>query len=222
VPVLRFYASCHTRATPTLHGAGGDARSGISDVLDLADEAGLILLAPESRGRSWDVLVGGYGPDVVFIDRSLGQTFDRLAVDAEKVAVVGFSDGASYALSLGPTNGDLFTRVIAFSPGFASPGARRGMPPVFVSHGTRDGVSPIERCSRRIVPRLEREGYEVRYREFDGPHTVSRSIARGSWVGRRILRYGRRGRPIGGPVSIVAPTSAPSKAPCRVGRLRLS
>ena len=124
-----------------LHGAGGDARSGISDVLDLADEAGLILLAPESRGRSWDVLVGGYGPDVVFIDRSLGQTFDRLAVDAEKVAVVGFSDGASYALSLGPTNGDLFTRVIAFSPGFASPGARRGMPPVFVSHGTRDGVS---------------------------------------------------------------------------------
>ena len=153
MPVLRFYASCHTRATPTLHGAGGDARSGISDVLDLADEAGLILLAPESRGRSWDVLVGGYGPDVVFIDRSLGQTFDRLAVDAEKVAVVGFSDGASYALSLGPTNGDLFTRVIAFSPGFASPGARRGMPPVFVSHGTRDGVSPIERCSRRIACR---------------------------------------------------------------------
>src|SRR3712207_5704459 len=73
VPVLRFYASCHTRATPTLHGAGGDARSGISDVLDLADEAGFILLAPESRGRSRDVLVGGYGPDVVFIDRSLGQ-----------------------------------------------------------------------------------------------------------------------------------------------------
>jgi phospholipase/carboxylesterase len=98
--------------------------------------------------------------------------------------VVGFSDGASYALSLGPTNGDLFTRVIAFSPGFASPGARRGMPPVFVSHGTRDGVPPIERCSRRIVPRLEREGYEVRYREFDGPHTVPRSIAREAlgWV----------------------------------------
>ena len=168
------------------------------------------------------MLVGGYGPDVVFIDRSLGQMFDRLAVDAEKVAVVGFSDGASYALSLGPTNGDLFTRVIAFSPGFASPGARRGMPPVFVSHGTSDGVLPIERCSRRIVPRLEREGYEVRYREFDGPHTVPRSIARGSWVGRRRPRYRRRGRPIGGPVSIVAPTSSPSNAPCRVGRLRLS
>ncbi len=161
-----------------LHGAGGSARSGISHFLDLADEAGLVLLAPESRGRTWDVLVGGYGPDVAFIDRALGQTFDRLAVDPGRLAAVGFSDGASYALSLGLTNGDLFTRVIAFSPGFAAPAARRGRPPIFVSHGTRDRVLPIERCSRRIVPVLKREGYEVSYREFDGGHAVPRSIAR--------------------------------------------
>ena len=25
--------------------------------------AGVVLLAPESRGRTWDVLVDGYGPD---------------------------------------------------------------------------------------------------------------------------------------------------------------
>ena len=161
-----------------LHGAGGDARSGISHFLDLADEAGLVLLAPESRGRTWDVLLGGYGPDAAFIDRALGQTFDRLAVDAERLAVGGFFDGASYALSLGLTNGDLFTRVIAFSPGFGAPAARRGKPPVFVSHGTRDRVLPVERCSRRIVPALKREGYEVCYREFDGGHAVPRPIAR--------------------------------------------
>ena len=35
-----------------LHGAGGNARSGISPFLNLADETGLVLLAPESRGRS--------------------------------------------------------------------------------------------------------------------------------------------------------------------------
>ncbi len=161
-----------------LHGAGGSARGGISHFLDLADEAGLVLLAPESRGRTWDVLVGGYGPDVAFIDKALGQTFDRLAVDPGRLAAVGFSDGASYALSLGLTNGDLFTRVIAFSPGFAAPAARRGRPPIFVSHGTRDRVLPIERCSRRIVPVLKREEYEVSYREFDGGHAVPRSIAR--------------------------------------------
>ena len=161
-----------------LHGAGGDARGGISRFLDLADEAGLILLAPESRGRTWDVLVGGYGPDVEFIDRALEQTFDRLDVDAGSLAVAGFSDGASYALSVGLTNGDLFTHVIAFSPGFASPAAYRGEPPIFVSHGTRDKVLPIADTSRRIVPELERTGYEVRYQEFDGPHTVPESVTR--------------------------------------------
>ena len=161
-----------------LHGAGGDARSGISHFLDLADEAGLVLLAPESRGRTWDVLTGGYGPDVAFIDRALGHVFERLAVDAERVAAVGFSDGASYALSLGLTNGDLFTRLIAFSPGFMAPATVRGEPPIFVSHGIHDRVLPIDRCSRRIVPVLERGGYKVRYREFDGAHAVPRSVAR--------------------------------------------
>jgi phospholipase/carboxylesterase len=162
----------------TLHGAGGSARTGISHFLQLADTAGVVLLAPESRGRSWDVLAGGYGPDVEFIDRTLEWAFDRLALDTRRLAITGFSDGASYALSLGLTNGDLFTHVIAFSPGFMVPASRRGKPPVFVSHGTRDRVLPIERCSRRIVPQLDRAGYQVRYREFDGPHTVPESIAR--------------------------------------------
>jgi phospholipase/carboxylesterase len=162
----------------TLHGAGGDARSGISHFLHLADEAGVVLLAPESRGRTWDVLVGGYGPDVEFIDRALEWAFDRVALDTRRLAITGFSDGASYGLSLGLTNGDLFTHLIAFSPGFMAPATRRGKPPVFVSHGTRDRVLPIERCSRRIVPQLDHAGYRVRYREFDGPHLVPASIAR--------------------------------------------
>jgi phospholipase/carboxylesterase len=162
----------------TLHGAGGSARSGISHFLHLADTAGVVLLAPESRGRTWDVLVDGYGPDVEFIDRTLQWAFDRLALDTRRLAIMGFSDGASYGLSLGLTNGDLFTHLIAFSPGFMVPASRRGKPPVFVSHGTRDRVLPIERCSRRIVPQLDRAGYQVRYREFDGPHTVPEPIAR--------------------------------------------
>jgi predicted esterase len=162
----------------TLHGAGGNARSGISHFLRLADEAGIVLLAPESRGRTWDVLVGGYGPDVEFIDRALERVFDRLALDTRRLAMTGFSDGASYALSLGLTNGDLFTHLIAFSPGFMVPATKRGKPPVFVSHGTRDGVLPIQETSRRIVPELERDDYEVRYQEFDGPHTVPEPVAR--------------------------------------------
>ena len=163
-----------------LHGSMGDAHSGISPFLDMADEAGLILLAPESRDRrDWDfVFPGYYGPDVEFIDRALKQTFDRLAVDAGRLAIEGFSDGGSYALSLGLANGDLFTHVIAFSPGLVEQVAQRGgQPSIFIAHGTRDEVLPIDVSSGRRVARLERDGYEVHYRKFDGGHTVFPEIA---------------------------------------------
>ena len=157
-----------------LHGAGEDARAGLALLRGQADRAGLILLAPTSRGPTSDVIVGRgrYGPDVAAIDRALERTFSRYAVDPARVAVGGYSDGASYALSLGITNGDLFTHVLAFSPGFMTPAAQRGSPRIFVSHGTRDKWLPIDRCSRRIVPQLERAGYDVRYREFEGGHMV--------------------------------------------------
>ena len=161
-----------------LHGAGGHARQGLELLRSLADAAGLLLLAPASREHTWDLLVGRrYGPDLALIDRALEQTFSRYAVAPERVAIGGFSDGASYALSLGITNGDLFTHVIAFSPGFMAPAGQTGSPRIFISHGTRDGVLPIDRCSRRIVPQLERAGYDVLYREFDGGHMISPDIA---------------------------------------------
>jgi phospholipase/carboxylesterase len=58
------------------------------------------------------------------------------------------------------------------------PAGQEGSPHIFVSHGTRDRWLPIDRCSRVIVPRLERAGYEVRYREFEGGHVVPPEIAR--------------------------------------------
>ncbi|HYG79829.1 MAG TPA: alpha/beta hydrolase-fold protein [Pyrinomonadaceae bacterium] len=138
----------------------------------------MLLLAPDSRRQTWDVIEGVYGPDVAYIDRALEQTFGLYTVDPARVAVGGFSDGASYALSLGLTNGDLFTHVIAFSPGFMAPAGQQGAPRLFVSHGARDRVLPVDACSRRIVPRLKRAGYDVLYREFDGPHTVPHEVAR--------------------------------------------
>jgi phospholipase/carboxylesterase len=136
------------------------------------------VLAPDSRASSWDFLRGGYGPDVAFIDRALDHVFDRCAIDPARIALAGFSDGASYALSLGLANGDLFTHLIAFSPGFAAPQTQVGAPRVFVSHGTGDPVLPIDRCSRRLVPVLRAGGYALEYTEFDGGHTVPRDLTR--------------------------------------------
>lgn len=73
--------------------------------------------------------------------------------------------------------GDLFTHIIAFSPGFMAPPMQVGEPRIYVSHGTGDRVLPIDRCSRRLVPSISRAGYDVRYEEFAGSHTVPANIA---------------------------------------------
>jgi phospholipase/carboxylesterase len=159
-----------------LHGADGNAAAGLELLRSQADRLGMIVLAPSARGRTWDLILSGFGPDVAAIDTLLTDVFASYALDPARLAIAGFSDGASYALSLGLTNGDLFSHVVAFSPGYYRTAAAPGRPPVFVSHGTADDVLPIDRTSRRLVPRLERAGYDVRYHEFEGGHTVPEAI----------------------------------------------
>lgn len=162
----------------TLHGAGGTAQHGLDHLLAAAEDRGALLVSPRATRSTWDAVLGGFGPDVTLIDTLLAEVFERYSVDPLQVAVSGFSDGASYALSLGLANGDLFTSVLAFSPGFIAPARTHGSPAVFVTHGIADDVLPIDRCSRRVVPALRRAGYRVEYREFDGPHTVPPDLAR--------------------------------------------
>lgn len=85
-------------------------------------QTGMILLSPQSQSSSWDVIRGGYGPDVQIMDKALKSVFERYTIDPQKCSIGGFSDGASYALSVGTTNGDLFSHIVAFSPGFMRPG----------------------------------------------------------------------------------------------------
>lgn len=164
------------RLVMMLHGAGGVASSALNILRDEADRHRLLLLAPKSTARTWDVITGEYGPDVRNLDRLLTEV--AAVYPLRGYTVAGFSDGASYALSLGLTNGDVFDSVIAFSPGFQAAEATHGRPHVFVSHGREDQVLPIDRCSRRIVPALEKSGYDVTYHEFADGHAVPKAIQR--------------------------------------------
>jgi len=160
-----------------LHGAGRNGQA-MDYTFSLADDFGIVIVAPDSRDRTWDAVLGGFGADVAYIDAALRYTFARCAVDSTRLALGGFSDGASYALSLGTANGDLFSHVMAFSPGFIARAEHRGKPRIFISHGQQDAVLPITTTRRKIVPQLTGLGYDVTFREFDGPHTVPLPIAR--------------------------------------------
>ncbi len=155
-----------------LHGAGGRPESMLGLALQPAQRLGFAVLAPKSLGPTWDVLQGGFGPDVGFIDEALDEVFGSAAIDPGRIGVAGFSDGASYALSLGLLNGGLASDVLAFSPGFAAARRPEGRPRVFISHGVDDRVLPIDRCGRLLARQLAAAGYDVLYREFDGGHVV--------------------------------------------------
>ena len=161
-----------------LHGAGQEAHELFNPLQPFADELGIVLAAPNSRDSSWDIRYGSFGDDVAFINQMLERVFDQVRVASSKISLCGFSDGASYALSLGLVNGDLFGHIVAFSPGFmVHPGAV-GKPKIFVTHGTADHILNIDLTSRKLVPKLKSEGYDVQYREFDGPHTPPRAYIR--------------------------------------------
>lgn len=160
----------------TLHGATGSAEDW-RGFQDACETRGMAMLSIDSRTRTWDRVGGTFGPDVNYIDGALRHTFERLAVDPTRMALVGFSDGASYALSLGPSNGDLFPHVIAFSPGFSAPHPDRvGSPRIWISHGRTDGILLESRTREQIVPALRNSGYDVEYTDFDGGHEVPPEI----------------------------------------------
>jgi predicted esterase len=160
-----------------LHGATQSGAGMLRRIGPAADQLGIAVLAPDSRDRTWDALTGRFGADVAFINRALEFVFDRLAVDPARVGIGGFSDGASYALSLGLVNGDLFPRVVACSPGFVVSATAHGHSRFFISHGRSDQILPIDQCSRVIVPRLRSLGYDVTFREFEGRHELPPDVA---------------------------------------------
>ena len=169
-----------------LHGAGsGGSRGGLYAFRGGWEVPGVVMVAPASTGTTWSFL-RGRDTDLPFVDRALARAFARCRVDPRRVAVGGFSDGATYALRLGLTNGDLFRSVVALSPGGLLAERTVGRPRFFVAHGTFDSVLPKGRTSDRIVPQLRSAGYAVTYRTFRDGHEVVPEISRAAvrWLAR--------------------------------------
>lgn len=153
------------------HGAGGFPEKVLPHLEAHAQRHRFLVLAPHSLYPTWDIVIGGNGPDLQRLHQALAAVTSRYRIDPRRLAFAGFSDGASYALSLGITNGDIASHVIAFSGGFMSVFMQTGIPKVFVAHGLADEQLPIA-SGRAHAARLRAAGYDVEYVEFDGPHVI--------------------------------------------------
>jgi predicted esterase len=171
-----------------LHGAGGQASDTLTAFRDLADANGVILLIPQSIKGTWDMIEDlssrlglemnvqpRYGKDLKALDTSLADLFTKVAVDPAQIGIMGFSDGATYALSVGTANPELFKRVIVFSPGPAYLGKSAPDQYVFISHGEEDKVLSFTNA-RGFASKLRVRHVPVEFEKFTGGHEVPKAI----------------------------------------------
>ncbi|HEV7856697.1 MAG TPA: esterase [Herminiimonas sp.] len=158
------------------HGAGGFPEKVLPFLEEHAERNKFLILAPHSMFPTWDLVIGGNGPDLERLNKALTEVATRFLIDPGHLAFTGFSDGASYALSIGITNGDIASHVIAFSGGFMSIFMQEGTPKVFIAHGLIDEQLPIETSGRANATKLKAAGYDVEYVEFNGKHAIQPAI----------------------------------------------
>jgi len=168
-----------------LHGAGGYPLDFLEQMKPVADQRGLMLLFPHSRGKTWDFIQNlaaerdpwRGGLDAHRLDQSLRDLFARAAVDPKRVVLLGFSDGASYGLSLGTANPHLFSAVVGLSPGmFVEPDSVDRAQRVFIAHGRGDHVLPFQNTSETIVRQLRAGGANLVFRPFAGDHQIDGKV----------------------------------------------
>jgi dipeptidyl aminopeptidase/acylaminoacyl peptidase len=160
-----------------LHGFRSTAEA-VRYTFPLAEELGVIVLAPESRDVTWGVSIPGFDDDSRYLGMAYRWVSDVLTIDRDHVGLGGVSDGAGYALSMGLAYGDTFNHLMIFSGGLMQPFRRQGKPKIFLAHGVRDEQMPIDRTARKFVPQLKEEGYDVTYREYDGGHGAPAPVVR--------------------------------------------
>ncbi len=156
------------------HGAGGNARRFLDLFKPVADRRRLVLVALQSGAATWDTMPSiRTGSDSAKLATAVARLAATAAVDSRRLVLLGFSDGASHALTLGLANPAAFRGIVALSPGFArAPDAIEPAQRIFIAHGRRDEVLPFALSRDVLVPGLERLGLRPRTRWSDGGHRI--------------------------------------------------
>ncbi len=164
-----------------LHGYAGWADE-MKSTFALAEELGIVVIAPESRALTWGREAPGFDDDVRYIGAAYRKVTGAFNIDPDRVGLGGRSDGAGYALTMGLAYGDIFNHLIVIAGGRMNPVRRKGKPKIYMLHGNRDQTMPIELSGRRFSAQLKEEGYDITYREYDGGHATPAPLVRDAFV----------------------------------------
>jgi phospholipase/carboxylesterase len=170
-----------------VHGRGASA----TDILSLAEELGLpefAYLAPEAAGHSWYPysFLAPVAQNQPWLDSALSFLTEVVGravaagIPRDKVAIVGFSQGACLATEFVARNATRYGALVAFTGGLIGPpGTRFDYPgdlsgtPCFFGAGDPDPHVPWERV-KESASVLSALGGVVTLRRYPGlPHTIN-------------------------------------------------
>jgi len=170
-----------------IHGRGATAQ-GMLPLLDALGLEGVCALAPQAAGHSWypNSFLAPLESNQPFLDSALGRIgsiVDELVavgISSERVALLGFSQGACLTSEFVARNPRRYGAAIALTGGLIGPpGTPRDYPgslggtPVFLGAGDPDPHVPFERV-KQTEQVLSRMGAAVEIRRYPGmPHTIS-------------------------------------------------
>lgn len=149
-----------------LHGAGRQEEMLSKLFRSEPDTRKALFLIPRSHHPTWDLIVGDGRPDLDFLEFAYDLIYRRYPIDPAAQSIVGYSDGASYGLSLGLSNPEIFSAVMGWAAGFKlieEPPAGSPKPRVLLEYGTHDPLFPFEAVALPMRADLERLGYEVSF-----------------------------------------------------------
>ena len=174
-----------------LHGATGkgtDVAPGFFGIYDLA-KGSTIFIAPDAAGGLWSA-----APDTTFIDDLLEAVQGDLCIDATRIELEGFSQGAAMAWTLACSRPKVFRAVVGHSGGgVANPTTCQPIPylgSLGLSEGggqktQTDQFANWNGCTIESLPSSPTgghvctdykgcpAGYPVRWCSYDGGHTPS-------------------------------------------------
>jgi len=177
-----------TGAIIAIHGRGADAE----DITSLAHEVappGVTIVAPQAAGNTWYPyrFIEPFERNEPYLSSALRTVADLVTqlegrgIPPERIALLGFSQGACLALEVSARNPRRYAGVIGFSGGLIGPpgtpfnyeGTLAGTP-IFIGSSDVDPHIPNDRVEESAMA-LERLGGAVDARLYPGMgHTVNR------------------------------------------------
>ncbi len=138
---------------------------------DTAEEHKFLVAYPNAIDRSWGLRPEKVTADLTFFDALLKELQGRYKIDANRVYVLGMSNGGYFAHLVGKERSKVIAAVASHS-GLLGLQTILGIKaerkfPVLIVHGDKDRLQPID-WARDNRTRYEKEGHAVKYVELAG------------------------------------------------------